>query len=88
MAYGAQFFVSTASPGTVAQVTLLKPGSMTHAFNQSQGFSRLPFAAGPVGLTVTAPANANVAPPGHYMLFLVGANGAPSVSRMVHLGQP
>jgi hypothetical protein len=86
--YGAQFFVSTPSPGAVGQVTLVKLGSMTHALNQSQRFSRLSFAAGAGGLTVMAPANANLAPPGHYLLFLVGTNGAPSVARVVHLGRP
>src|SRR5216683_7349807 len=38
-------------------------------------------------ITVTAPANANLAPPGHYMLFLLGANGAPSLSRIFHVGR-
>jgi len=87
VAYGEQFFVSTSSPAAVGQVTLLKLGSMTHALDQSQRFSRLLFTAGPGGLTVTAPANAKLAPPGHYLLFLVGTNGAPSVARVVRLGQ-
>src|SRR5262249_36076568 len=30
-----------------------------------------------------APANANIAPPGPYMLFIVDANGVPSVASMV-----
>jgi hypothetical protein len=34
-------------------------------------------------MTATAPANANVAPPGPYMLFIIDANGVPSVARMV-----
>jgi hypothetical protein len=37
-------------------------------------------------LNVTAPANANLAPPGHYLLFLVNANGAPSVARIIRIG--
>jgi galactose oxidase-like protein/glyoxal oxidase-like protein/Kelch motif protein len=86
VSYGEQFVVSTATAGAVAQVTLVKLGSMTHAFNQSQQLAKLPFADGPNGLRVTAPANANLAPPGFYMLFLVGANGVPSVARIVHVG--
>ncbi|MFL5313096.1 MAG: galactose oxidase-like domain-containing protein [Myxococcales bacterium] len=85
VAYAERFLVSTSAPGAVGKVTLVKLGSMTHAFDQSQRFSRLAFTAGPGGLTVTAPANANLAPPGHYMLFLVGTNGAPSVARIVRL---
>ena len=83
--YGQTFDVATAQPGAVARVTLVKLGSMTHAFNQSQRFIRLSFTAGSGAVTATAPANANLAPPGHYMLFLVGTNGAPSVARIVHV---
>lgn len=36
------------------------------------------------GLTATPPAP-NVAPPGYYMLFVVNANGVPSVARWVRL---
>jgi len=86
ISYGQGFAISTSD--AVAQVTLVKLGSMTHAFDQSQQFSRLSFTAGQGGVTATAPANANLAPPGHYMLFLVGPNGAPSLSRIVHLGSP
>jgi galactose oxidase len=83
--YGAQFPVSTARPGDVAQVTFISLGSMTHAFNQNQRFMRLSFVAGTDRVTATAPANANLAPPGYYMLFLVGTNGAPSEARIVHI---
>jgi len=84
--YGDRFAIATPAPDAVAQVTLIKLGSVTHAYNQSQGFLKLRFSRGPNGLTATAPANANLAQPGHYMLFLVGTNGAPSVARIVHLG--
>ena len=30
-----------------------------------------------------APANANIAPPGYYMLFVVNTNGVPSVASFV-----
>jgi hypothetical protein len=35
---------------------------------------------------LTGPANASVAPPGYYMLFLLDANRVPSVARMIHIG--
>jgi hypothetical protein len=37
-------------------------------------------------LTIQAPAGANLAPPGYYMLFIVDANGVPSIAAMVRLG--
>jgi hypothetical protein len=36
-------------------------------------------------LTLTAPANANQAPPGYYMLFLVNSNGVPSIAPIIQL---
>jgi len=48
-----------------------------------QRYIPLSFTAGATSITATAPANANVAPPGFYMLFIIDANGVPSVARMV-----
>jgi hypothetical protein len=50
-----------------------------------QRYVPLTFSAGTGTLTATAPANANVAPPGMYMLFVVNSSGVPSVARMVTL---
>ncbi len=36
-------------------------------------------------MRLTAPANANLAPPGYYMLFLLDADGTPSKARFVRL---
>jgi hypothetical protein len=36
-----------------------------------------------IGLNVTS--NPNIAPPGWYMLFVLGAGGVPSVAQWVHL---
>ncbi len=49
----------------------------------NQRFQFLNFTAGAGKLTVDAPANANLAPPGDYMLFLVDTNGVPSVASIV-----
>jgi Domain of unknown function (DUF1929) len=43
------------------------------------------FTAGVGVLTVTAPPNGNIAPPGYYMLFLVNNSGVPSVGFITHL---
>jgi hypothetical protein len=85
LAYGERFIASTATPGAVAQVTLVKLGSMTHAFDQSQRLAKLRFTTGPNGVTVTAPANANLAPPGHLHAVPGGHERRPSLSRIVHV---
>jgi NADPH-dependent ferric siderophore reductase len=51
----------------------------------NQRMNYLSFSANGSTLTVTAPANANLAPPGHYLLFVVDANGVPSVARIVRI---
>ena len=49
----------------------------------NQRFQFLNFTAGAGKVTVQAPANANLAPPGDYMLFLVDTNGVPSVGSFI-----
>jgi hypothetical protein len=34
---------------------------------------------------VTAPTNNRLAPPGHYLLFIVNSSGVPSVAKVVKL---
>ena len=83
--YGSSFAVGTPDAGSIARVTLVRPGSVTHAINMSQRFISLAFQPNAGGLSVTAPANGNLAPPGDYLLFLVSADGVPSVGRFVNL---
>jgi hypothetical protein len=57
---------------------------VTHAFNESQLIYPLTFTAtGPTTLSTTAPPDGKLAPPGPYMIFLMDANGVPSIGRMV-----
>jgi galactose oxidase-like protein/concanavalin A-like lectin/glucanase superfamily protein/Big-like domain-containing protein/Kelch motif protein len=85
VAYGARFVVATPDAASITEVSLVRSGAPTHGFDQSQGFVHLPFAAAPNGLDVTAPANARLAPPGDYMLFILNASGVPSLARFVRL---
>jgi hypothetical protein len=50
-----------------------------------QRYVPLSFSAGATSVSATGPANANIAPPGPYMLFIVDANGVPSVARMISI---
>jgi hypothetical protein len=82
--YGQSFTVQSAEAVSIAKVTWIRLGSVTHAFNQNQRMSYLPFGVTGTGtLTVTAPASANLAPPGHYMLFIIDGRGVPSVAKIV-----
>jgi hypothetical protein len=84
--YGSRFAVATPDAGVVTRVTLVRLGSVTHAFDQNQRFVELAFGRADGGLAVTAPAGGALAPPGHYMLFLLNADGVPSLARIIRLG--
>lgn len=83
--YGQTFLIGTPDAANIAQVTWIRLGSVTHSFNQNQRLNHLQFVQATGGLNITAPANANLAPPGHYMLFLVNGNGVPSVAKIIQI---
>ena len=62
---------------------LVRLSAVTHATDMNQRGVVLNFSAGSGSLTVTAPANNKLAPPGHYMLFIVNSSGVPSVAKIV-----
>ncbi|HEX4919342.1 MAG TPA: galactose oxidase-like domain-containing protein, partial [Candidatus Bathyarchaeia archaeon] len=85
ISYGNQFTVQTPSAANIASVALIRNGAATHAFDMDQRFVGLSFTVGSGALTITAPPNGNIAPPGYYMLFLVDSSGVPSVASIVQL---
>jgi galactose oxidase-like protein/Kelch motif protein len=83
--YGAGISVQTPDAASIGSVVLMKLGTVTHSFNTNQRIVPLAFIASAGTLSVQAPANANLAPPGHYMLFILNTNGVPSVASIVQL---
>ncbi len=83
--YNSNFFIQTPDGASIASVSLIRNGSVTHAVNMDQRFVPLSFTQTGGGLNVQAPANANLAPPGTYMLFIVNSNGVPSIAPFVRL---
>ena len=45
----------------------------------------LAFTRGSGQLSVTSPAGPRLAPPGHYMLFLIDSLGVPSVAKIIRI---
>jgi hypothetical protein len=85
LGYGQSFFLGTPSPTAITRVTLIRLGSVTHAFDSNQRFNELTFVRTTGGLTVTTPSSRNVAPPGHYMIFILNGAGVPSTARIVRI---
>jgi galactose oxidase-like protein/Big-like domain-containing protein len=83
--YGQTITLDTPDASTITKVTLIRSGSVTHAFDQAQRLVPLNFSETSGGLSVTLPASRNAAPPGPYLLFLVNADGVPSLGRIIRL---
>jgi hypothetical protein len=81
--YGSVIAVQTPDAARVASVTAMALPAVTHAFDANQRKVELPFSSRSGALDVTLPTNANLMPPGYYMLFLLDTNGVPSISRML-----
>ena len=87
VAYGTTFTIL--SPDTdVTRAVLMAPGADTHATEMNQRYVPLTItrAADGTSLDAAAPPNANIAPPGYYMLFLLNADGVPSAAKFVRIG--
>jgi len=85
VSYGNSFTVQTPDAANIASVALIRNGAATHAFDMDQRFVGLSFTANSGVLTVTAPPNGNIAPPGYYMLFLIDSSGVPSIAKFVQV---
>ena len=86
MTYDTPFSISTPDADSIDEVSLVRLGAVTHSVNMDQRYMPLQFDAGGDTVDVTAPDNANLAPPGMYMLFLVDQDGVPSVAKMMRVG--
>lgn len=83
--YNRSFTVGTPDAANIAHVALVKLGTATHAGNFDQRYADLTFRIGNGKLHAKAPADANLAPPGYYMLFIITTDGVPSIAPMVLL---
>ena len=82
--YGQQIFIATPDAANISKVSFIRAGSVTHTFDQATRFLTLSFTKTTTGLNVTLPADANHAPPGYYMLFILN-NGVPSVASIMRI---
>ena len=83
--YAGRFTVTTRSP--VSTALLAAPSAVTHGADMTQRLVPLRVAGRSRGrsITLVAPPDANVAPPGWYMLFLADGRGRPSKAKFLRL---
>jgi hypothetical protein len=80
--HGQEFEVATPNKAQVDKVRWIRLGAVTHAFDAGQLANTLASVPSANGVTVTAPANPNIAP-GYYLLFILNRNGVPSEGKVI-----
>ncbi len=84
--WGDDFGIESASPG-IERAVLVAPSATTHGVDMNQRHVELQVLDNfdGEGVNVLAPLSAGVAPPGHYMLFLLDETGVPSVASWIEI---
>ncbi|MFO0968645.1 MAG: galactose oxidase-like domain-containing protein [Gemmataceae bacterium] len=87
--YGQQFEVKTPDAAHIRRsdgVTWIRLGSATHARNFDQRLVYPAYYPTAGSVFVTAPPSPSMAPPGHYMLFILNDKGVPSMAKIIQIG--
>ena len=86
VAWGEEFSVDSPQAASIDAASLVRCGSTTHSFNPDQRMLGLEIRSHTGSdLTLGAPPDGFVAPPGYYLLFLIN-NGVPSIAKFVRVG--
>jgi hypothetical protein len=85
VSYNSSFDITSPEASSINKVALIKLGSETHSQDMEQRYIPLNFTPGSQTLSLTSPVNANIAPPGYYMLFVINNEGVPSIAKMIQV---
>jgi plastocyanin len=84
--FGSSIVINTPDAASIQSVALLRPGAVTHHTDAGQRYVKLAITGTTASsVTVDAPADGLIAPPGFWMLFLVNTAGVPSVAHWIQL---
>lgn len=83
--YGAAVAIAHPAVNQISRVTLVKTGAVTHSFNMEQRFIELEFTDTAFGVRADIPSSANIATPGHYLMFLINNQGVPSEGHIIRI---
>jgi hypothetical protein len=82
---GTHNFILNDSAGGIKTVRLIRPSAVTHMTDTEQRSVAADFTIAGNALNVTLPANHNLMPRGWYMMYVIDANGVPSVAKWVQV---
>jgi hypothetical protein len=71
--------------GPIVKASLIRPAAVTHSSDPNQRSIDLPMTVSGNTVDLNLTSNPNLAPPGWYMLFVLGTNGVPSVAKWVQI---
>jgi fibronectin type 3 domain-containing protein len=84
--YGGTINILTPDAANINSVSLVRLMSCTHHYEANQRLIWLQIVnRGPGDITVSAPINPNVAPPGYYMIHVLNGSGVPSVAKVIQI---
>jgi hypothetical protein len=84
--YGMSLAADVPDAADLASVCLMRPGATTHSADAEQRLVDIPHqVTEPGAVSLQFPADATVAPPGWYLLFVVNTAGVPSDGVWLHL---
>ena len=84
--YGETINIPTPDAAGIEKVSLIRLSSFTHGFDSELRFIWLQIQSkGSNSVTVSAPLNARIAPPGYYMIHVLNSAGVPSRARVIKL---
>jgi Domain of unknown function (DUF1929) len=85
--HGARLAATSPDAARLREVSLVRPGAVTHAFNNDQRLLDVPFeVTGPERIRLQLPRSRTLAPGGWYMVFAVDTDGVPSTGQWLRLG--
>jgi hypothetical protein len=87
--YGGTITIPTPDASSISSVSLLRLGNVTHHFDAEHRFVWLQVQNNSgSNVIASAPINANIAPPGYYMIHILNASGIPSAAKIIQIGAP
>jgi hypothetical protein len=85
VARGGTIPIASPQAADITRIALIRASSVTHQVNTDQRHLPLAFTTSAGHLSARLPANTNLTPPGYYMLFVLNADGVPSVAKWVRV---
>jgi hypothetical protein len=84
--YGGTINIPTPEAASIEKVSLIRLSTFTHGFDSELRFIWLQIQSkGSNNVTVSAPLNGKIAPPGYYMIHVLNSAGVPSTARIIKI---